>query len=84
MKYLMMEIEIMILGIIGSCCSIKIFNKFMEISSLPSINSEIKLNFSWSKKSITSEVSRTAEVTANPPNPARYSKETKKCNISNK
>ena len=44
---------------------------------MPTVNCEIKLDFSWSKMSITSEVLRTAAVAANPPNPAREPDETK-------
>ena len=44
---------------------------------MSTVNCEIKLDFSWSKMSITSELLRTAAVAANPPNPAREPDQTK-------
>ena len=50
---------------------LKYLSNFWRFRDLPLINCEIELDLSWSKESIISEISKTAAVAANPPNPAR-------------
>ena len=49
-----------------SCCSVKIFEQFLEILDLPLINCEIEINLRWTKNCIIFEISKTIPVTGDP------------------
>ena len=50
---------------------LKYLSNFWRSLDLLLINCEIELDLSWSRKCVISEISRTAAIAANPPNPAR-------------